>query len=141
MPSSAGVPNSTTLPAMLHFCITCFVAKAADMDAIAMRLCPQACPIPGRASRTQRMSVLYRTSEQSGRLPATAGYMLCIRANSPYSALKLTTSPSTTSVSLVFLLSKTAIKAVSTPQALSSTCQPSNSLKNFTSNAKALYSL
>lgn len=53
VPSSAGVPNSTTFPAMLCFCITCFVARAADMDAMAIRLCPQACPIPGRASNPQ----------------------------------------------------------------------------------------
>ena len=38
VPSSAGVPNSTTFPGMLYFSMTCFEARAADIEAMAMRL-------------------------------------------------------------------------------------------------------
>ena len=38
VPSSAGVPNSTTFPGILYFSMTCFEARAADIEAMAMRL-------------------------------------------------------------------------------------------------------
>ena len=38
VPSSAGVPNSTTFPGISNFSITCFVARAADIETMAMRL-------------------------------------------------------------------------------------------------------
>lgn len=47
---SAGVPNNTTLPPKLSFLTTSAAASAAPSEATAIKLCPQACPRPGRAS-------------------------------------------------------------------------------------------
>jgi len=49
-PSSAGVPNRTTLPGREERDMVWAVASAAATDALAMRLWPQAWPIVGRAS-------------------------------------------------------------------------------------------
>jgi len=48
--SSAGVPNRTTFPGVWEDSRSRTVAIAAAIPAIAMRLCPQACPIPRSAS-------------------------------------------------------------------------------------------
>ena len=47
---SAGVPNNTTFPPNLSSIITSTVASAAPTDATAIKLCPQACPSPVKAS-------------------------------------------------------------------------------------------
>jgi hypothetical protein len=59
---SAGVPNRTTLPPRLCFLITSAAASAAPTDATAIKLCPQACPSPVKASNRDQPScppVLY----------------------------------------------------------------------------------
>lgn len=47
---SAGVPNNTTFPPNLSSITTSAVASAAPTDATAIKLCPQACPSPVKAS-------------------------------------------------------------------------------------------
>jgi hypothetical protein len=47
---SAGVPNKTTFPPKPLSIKTPAVANAAPTDATAIKLCPQACPSPVRAS-------------------------------------------------------------------------------------------
>jgi hypothetical protein len=49
--SSAGVPNTLILMFLMpNSSITALVAIAAAKELVAIRLCPQACPIFGRAS-------------------------------------------------------------------------------------------
>jgi hypothetical protein len=50
---SAGVPNKITFPPNLFFIITSAAASAAPTDATAIKLCPQACPSPVKASTSQ----------------------------------------------------------------------------------------
>lgn len=50
LPSSAGVPNSTTFPGKSCFFIVSAAARAPDNDAVAIKLWPHACPISCRAS-------------------------------------------------------------------------------------------
>lgn len=49
--SSAGVPMRTSVPGILNRSIATETPTADARDAVAIRLCPQACPMPGRASR------------------------------------------------------------------------------------------
>lgn len=45
-PRLPGVPSRMTLPEMLCVCIAALTASATPTPAMAMRLCPHACPIP-----------------------------------------------------------------------------------------------
>lgn len=90
--SSAGVPMTTSVPAKFLDLMTVSTPIAEAIEDVAMRLCPHAWPIPGRASASVSK--------------ALAGQ--CIQLHVPYSALKQTILPPS-------FTEKRASKAVSMP--------------------------
>lgn len=53
-PSSAGVPSTLTVPAMLKCSKAAFTAAPAPRPQMAIKLCPHACPTPFKASYSQQ---------------------------------------------------------------------------------------